>query len=235
MKINVKENSVAIVGWHEGAAGQIHSWLEKYSDYHIACFINPDDKAIDIDSSQVDRDVSQFAYPTKDSFKDKPMYNSSNWTEILSKLNIKKVLVTTVEGQDRLEHINLARNNGFQLINAIHPTALIMEDAILYDNIVLHARAFVGYRAELFPGAVIDIASQVGHHNVIRECVTIDPGVTLAGNVTIDQFASLHTGVIAKNRIKIGENSIIGAGTVLIKDVPANVTIVGVPGRIIKL
>ena len=233
-KIKVQDNSVAIIGWEEGTAGQIHSWLEKTGKYHIACFINPTDKPIEIDPNKIDRDASQFAYPTKTSFKDKRLINSSNWVQDLKLLNIKQALVTTNNPHQRYSQIIKARENSFTLINAIHPTALIMKDAIIGDNVILHARAFVGYRAEIFPGTIIDTNAQVDHHNVIKECVTIDPGVVTAGNVTIGRFSKVHTGTVIINRKRIGENSILGAGTVIIEDVPDNVTVVGVPGKIIK-
>jgi len=225
---------VAIVGWHEGMAGQIHSWLEKATDYHIACFVNPVDEHVDIDPSRIHRDATQFSYPTKDSFKDKPLINSSNWVRLLRDLNIRKILITTDNPYQRFKQINHARENEMDLINAIHPTALIMEDVILYDNIILNARAFIGYRAEIFSGTFINTNSHIDHHNVIKHCVTIDPGVVFAGNVTVEPFARIHTGAVIINRRKVGKQSVIGAGSVITKDVPANVTVVGVPGRIIK-
>jgi len=231
--INVQKNSVAIVGWHDGAAGQIHAWLEKTHDYHIACFINPTDKPLEIDPSQIQRDAKKFSYPTKNSFKDKPLINSLSWPGIIVELGIKNVLVTTPDPHERFEQINMARKKGLKLINAIHPTALIMEEAILHDNIILYPRSFIGYRAELFPGVIVTSA-HLEHHNVVKECATIDPGVVFAGNVTIGRFTRVHTGTVIKNRIKVGEGSILGAGTVIIEDVPDHVTVVGIPGKIIK-
>lgn len=233
MDIKVQKNSVAIVGWHDGAAGQIHTWLEKAHDYHIACFVNPTDKPLEIDASKIQRDATQFSYPTENSFKDKPLINSSDWAEILAAQGMKNVLVTTDDPHQRFEQINMARKKGLKLINVIHPTALIMGEAILHDNIILYPRTFIGYRTELFPGVIVTSA-HLDHHNVVKECATIDPGVVCAGNVTIGAFARIHTGAVIKNRIKIGENSILGAGTVIINDVPDNVTVVGVPGKIIK-
>jgi len=64
--------------------------------------------------------------------------------------------------------------------------------------------------------------------------VTLDPGVVTAGNITIGRYTQVHTGTVIINRKRIGENSILGAGTVIIDDVPDNVTVVGVPGKIIK-
>jgi serine O-acetyltransferase len=43
----------------------------------------------------------------------------------------------------------------------------------------------------------------------------------------------VHTGAVIISRKQIGENSIPGAGTVIIDDVPDNVTVVGIPGKII--
>ena len=232
--IQVRDNSVAIVGWEEGTAGQIHSWLEKTGKYHISCFINPTDTPLDIDPKKIKRDASQFDYPTNASFKDKLLINSSNWVHELKRLNIKLVLVTTQSPHQRYLQIIKARENGLALINAIHPTALIMEDAVVGDNVIMQARAFLGYRAEVFSGTTIDTNAQIDHHNVIKECVTIDPGVVTAGNVTIGRYTQVHTGTIIINRTRIGENSILGAGTVIIDDVPDNVTVVGIPGKIIK-
>jgi serine acetyltransferase len=109
-----------------------------------------------------------------------------------------------------------------------------MEDVIVGDNIIMHARAYLGYRAEVHAGTIIDTNAQIDHHSVIRECVTIGPGVVVAGNVTVERFAKVHTGAVIINRKRIGENSILGAGTVIIDDVPDDVTVVGVPGKIVK-
>ena len=233
-KIKVKDNSVAIVGWEEGHAGRIETWLEKVHNYHIACFINPSDTPLDIDPNKIKRDVSQFSYPTENEFKNKPLLNTSQWADSLKKIGINKALITTDNSIKRYEEICYAKENNLELINAIHPTAIIMEDAIIGNNVIMHARAFVGYRSEVFSGTIIDTNAQIDHHNVIKECVTLDPGVVTAGNVTIGKYTKVHTGTVIINRKRIGENSILGAGTVIIDDMPDNVTVVGVPGKIIK-
>ncbi len=237
MKFNIKvqDNSVAVVGWHDGGAGQVDSWLEKAHDYHVACFVNPADEPLKIDGSKIQRDSKVFSYPTEKTFKDRPLINSTDWAAIVKDLNIKNVLVTTDEpSTHRLELINTARKMGLKLINAIHPTAVIMEEAILHDNIILQANSFVGYRTELFPGTIITSA-HIDHHNVVRECASVGPGVVCAGHVTLGAFSRVHPGATIVNRIKIGQNSIVGAGTVVLKDVPDDVTVVGVPGKVIKV
>jgi len=232
----IQNNSIAIIGWHEGGAGQIHSWLEKYSDYKIACFVNIAENPLEIDIKieKQKKDAKQFDFPLRDSFKGMPLITTLRWVAVLKNLGISKVLILTPDKRKRWQHINQAKENGLELISAIHPSAIIMEDAILHEGIVLHAKAFVGYRAELYPGVFINTNAQVDHHNVIRHCAMIDPGVVTAGNVTIGEYSHAHTRAVIINRIRIGKNSILGAGTVVIRDVPDNVTVVGVPGKIIK-
>ena len=167
-------------------------------------------------------------------FKNKPLLCSTRWFDKIKELGITKVLVTTDDMKPRSIQIEQAKSASLKLLNAIHPTVTIMEDARIGENVIIHAHAFIGYRTEIGDGAIINTGAQLDHHNVIRECATIDPGVILAGNVTIGRYTRIHTAAVVKNRIYIGEHSIIGAGAVIIEDVPDDVTVVGVPGRIIK-
>ena len=234
--IEVNSNSVAIVGWEEGGAGQIDSWLEKETSYKISCFVNPASKPmnIDFDAENAKRETRLFDYPLRESFKNKPMITSLNWTEILKDLGIEKVLITTSGNDERMELIKKARVSGLELINAIHPTTIIMEDVVLHDNVMIHARAFIGYRTEVFSGAVINNNSYLDHHNVIKDCAQLAPGVVTAGNVSIGECSYVWTGAVIKNNIRIGDHSIIGAGAVIINDAPSNATVVGIPGKVIK-
>lgn len=231
--IQVQPNSVAIIGWEEGGAGFIHSWLEKETNHHIACFVNTNSRPIDlkIEEEIKKRDVSQFSFPTKDSFKDRPLINSSDWIEVLKQIGISKILCISGNPHEDGHNIEMARKAGLELISAIHPSALILEDAILADNVVVYPRAVIGYRAELDSGVIVNTGAQIDHHNKLKYCCRVDPGVVMAGNVTIGEFSKIHTGSVFKNKIRVGKNCIVGAGTVVIKDIKDNSTVVGVPAR----
>lgn len=234
--IQVETRSIAIVGWDEGGAGQVHSWIEKSGEYRVSCFVNASGIPIDIDieTERRKREAKLFDFPTKDSFKGRPLVTSSNWIDVILGLGIKKALIMTQDKRERLKHIREATAKGIELIKAVHPTALILEDARLGDNIVILARAIVGYRSEIFPGVFINTNSQIDHHNVIKDCVSIDPGVITAGNVVIEECAHVHTGAVIINKIRIGSDSVVGAGSVVIHDVPSDVMVAGVPEKIIK-
>lgn len=233
--IVVGPNSIAIVDWEEGGAGQVDSWIAQ-TGYEVACFVNAGESPpqVDVTKDQLTRETRFFSYPSRDSFKDRPLITALDWPDVLRDLNITKALIMVSDQQRRLENITLARQKGLELINAIHPTATVFDDAVLHENIILHARAYVGYRAEIHTGVVINTGAQIDHHNVLYECVRVDPGVVTAGNVVMNKFACLHTGTVVINRIRIGEGAIVGAGSVLIRDVEPWTMVVGNPGRVIR-
>ncbi len=59
----------------------------------------------------------------------------------------------------------------------------------------------------------------------------IDPGVIAAGNVTIGACARIHTNATIKNRVRIGDDAVVGAGAVVIRDVLPKTMVVGVPAH----
>lgn len=234
--IIVKPDSVAIVGWEEGGAGQIHEWLHTTGEYEVCCFVNPSDEPLDIDIefARKNRDCQSFSYPEIDSFKGLPLITSVRWSEILVELGISKVLITTSNNRQKLEQLGYAGTAGLEFVNAVHPTATILEKAVLGQNVIVFARAIIGYKAELADGVQVGINAQLDHHSIARECSNIGPGVVTAGNVTIGKCATVWTNATIINRIKIGDDAVVGAGAVVLKDVGAGDIVAGVPARSIR-
>ena len=103
---------------------------------------------------------------------------------------------------------------------------------------------------EIHPGAVIgkgffiDHGSGViiGETTIIGNNVTLYQGVTLGGtgketgkrHPTLCDNVMVSAGAKVIGSFTIGENSKIGAGSVVLEEVPPNCTVVGVPGRIVK-
>ncbi|MBQ9119713.1 MAG: serine O-acetyltransferase [Lachnospiraceae bacterium] len=103
---------------------------------------------------------------------------------------------------------------------------------------------------EIHPGATIGKGFFIDHGNgvvigetaIIGENVTLYQGVTLGGtgkekgkrHPTIGDNVMISVGAKVLGSFTVGENSKIGAGSVVLSEVPPNSTVVGVPGRVVK-
>lgn len=115
---------------------------------------------------------------------------------------------------------------------------LISQRAARKTGIEIHPGATIG------KGLFIDHGSGViiGETTVIGDNVTLYQGVTLGGNgketgkrhPTIGDNVMISAGAKLIGSFTVGENSKIGAGSVVIREVPPNCTVVGVPGHIVK-
>ena len=98
--------------------------------------------------------------------------------------------------------------------------------------------------AQIGKGLFIDHGSGViiGETTIIGDNVTLYQGVTLGGtgkeqgkrHPTLEDNVMVSAGAKILGSFKIGDNCKIGAGSVVLKEVPPNCTVVGVPGRIVK-
>lgn len=114
----------------------------------------------------------------------------------------------------------------------------ISQRAARKTGIEIHPGATIG------KGLFIDHGSGViiGETAIIGDNVTLYQGVTLGGtgketgkrHPTLEDNVMVSAGAKILGSFTIGENSKIGAGSVVLKPVPANCTVVGVPGRIVK-
>lgn len=115
---------------------------------------------------------------------------------------------------------------------------LISQRAVRKTGIEIHPGAQIG------EGFFIDHGNGViiGETTIIGNNVTLYQGVTLGGtgketgkrHPTIEDNVMISAGAKVLGSFTIGANSKIGAGSVVLEEVPPNSTVVGVPGRVVK-
>jgi len=116
---------------------------------------------------------------------------------------------------------------------------LISQTSKFFTGIEIHPGAKIGKKVFIDHGMGVVI----GETSVIGDNVTIYQGVTLGGtgkergkrHPTIGNNVVISAGAKVLGSITIGDDVIIGAGAVVIKSVPEDCTVVGVPGRIVKI
>lgn len=81
---------------------------------------------------------------------------------------------------------------------------------------------------------IINLQCTVGHDTVINDYAAFMPSVNISGEVNIGEGVYVGTGAKIINQLEIGDYTIVGAGAVVSKTLPAHCTAVGVPAKPIK-
>jgi len=126
----------------------------------------------------------------------------------------------------------------FYLVHLYFIARLLSQVARFFTGIEIHPGSKIGKRFFIDHGMGVVI----GETAIVGDDVLIYQGVTLGGaglekgkrHPTIGDNVVIGTGAKVLGNITVGDNSYVGANAVVIKDVPPNSTVVGVPGRITK-
>jgi sugar O-acyltransferase (sialic acid O-acetyltransferase NeuD family) len=112
-------------------------------------------------------------------------------------------------------------NAGFQF-NQVGEGSIICQATIMTTNIVVGRHV------------LLNLGCTIGHDAVLGDFSSLMPQVNLGGGSTLQEGVFAGTNATVLPRVCIGPNTIIGAGTVVTRDLPANCTAVGVPAKVIQ-
>lgn len=133
----------------------------------------------------------------------------------------------------RLHWLKKLQLIGYRLPVLIHPTASISPSAKLGPGSVVFAQAAVQADACIGCGVILNTGSSVDHDVQLSDGVHICPGARLAGHVSVGLFSWIGIGASVIQGVRIGSGVTIGAGSVVHRDLPSNITAVGVPARVL--
>ena len=122
----------------------------------------------------------------------------------------------------------------FPCPNIISPSSVISQSASLGAGISIMANVVVNANCMLGDGVILNTCCSVDHDCNIASGVHISPGAHLAGDVSVGICSWVGIGSVIIQGKMIGDDSIVGAGSTVISDIPSCVTAAGVPSKIIK-
>ena len=158
----------------------------------------------------------------------------ANQLQKIYESGVRKAIVAFGDNMRRLAVGELLEERGFELITAIHPSAVVALDALIGPGSVVAAGTVVGPGAVIGRCAILNTAATVDHDCTIGDGAHIGPGAHIAGHVQVGRCAWIGIGGTIIDRRRVGARSIVGAGAVVIEDVPERVLAAGVPARIVK-
>lgn len=119
----------------------------------------------------------------------------------------------------------------FDLVNAIHPTAIVAPSVKFGQGVAIMAGAILNPDVRIGDNVIINTGAIVEHDCEIGSHAHISPGAVLSGGVRVGLGAHVGVGATVRQYIQLGDGAIVGAGAVVVKDVPPRSVVVGVPAR----
>ena len=165
-----------------------------------------------------------------------------DWEDIRPVLeeNREKILSQQVE--------NDARNSAIPLLDKkdiharIEPGAIIREQVQIGDNAVIMMGAVINIGAVIGEGTMIDMGAVLGGRTMVGKRCHIGAGAVLAGvveppsatPVVVEDNVLIGANAVVIEGVRIGEGSVVAAGSVVIEDVAPGMVVAGVPARVVK-
>jgi sugar O-acyltransferase (sialic acid O-acetyltransferase NeuD family) len=126
----------------------------------------------------------------------------------------------------------LARAHG-KFATFIHDRAVVGDNVIVGEGTVICADVLITCDVTMGSHVQVNAACAVGHDVTIGDFVTMSSACNLTGNVEVEELSFLGTAVCVTPGRRISAGAFVGAGSVVVKDVPSGVTVFGNPSVVV--
>ena len=125
-------------------------------------------------------------------------------------------------------------DRGCFLLTIRHPRCIISPRAVIGSGVVAIAGSVVNAGARVGEGVILNTLSSVGHDCVVSSYAQLAPGVNLGGGATIGFGVFLGLGVKVVPNVSVGERAVVGAGSIVLRDLPPRTFCHGTPARVVR-
>lgn len=135
----------------------------------------------------------------------------------------------------RVKFLSLAKELGYKTPNYIHPGVIISPNVKIGEGVYILLGTTIMPYTSIDNYTMISMGVHLAHHSKLEEGVFLSTGCNFGASIVAHKYtycgisSTIMTGIH-----ELGENCLIGAGAVVIKDVPENAVMAGVPAKIIR-
>lgn len=135
----------------------------------------------------------------------------------------------------RVKFLSMAKEYGLQTPNYIHPSVIISPNVTIGNGVYILLGTSIMPHTVIKDYVMISMNVSPAHHNVLDEGVFLSTGCNFGASIHAHQY--VYCGIastIMTGLHELGEDCLIGAGAVVIKDVPEKAVMAGVPAKVLK-
>jgi len=122
----------------------------------------------------------------------------------------------------------------FKFVNLVHPSAVLGKHVKIGKGVFVGAQAFISPGCRVDDFVLLHQKAHLGLLNHMEKFSSVSVGSLTGGKVSIREFAAITIGVVVADRVNIGRHTVIGSGSLVVRDVPEYVTAYGNPATIVR-
>ena len=131
-------------------------------------------------------------------------------------------------------YTNIIESRGGKFISLVSPFACILKNVIIGDGCVISRWTHISCDVTLGRHCYIGIFSTIGHDVIVGDCCHLGAYSFIGGNTLLEDEVTAHPRVNILPAKKIEKNAVLGAGSVVIRNVKQGKTVFGNPAKIIN-
>ena len=136
----------------------------------------------------------------------------------------------------RVKFLTMARELGYETPNYIHPSVIISPHVTIGKGVYILLGTTIMPYTEIKDYVMISMGVHLAHHNILDEGVFLSTGCNFGASIHAKKYAYCGiSSTIMTGMHELGEDCLIGAGAVVIRDVPDKAVMVGVPAKVLKI
>ena len=135
----------------------------------------------------------------------------------------------------RVGFLRQAKELGFEVPSYIHPSVVISPNVKIGEGVYILLGSHIMPYTVIEDYVMISMNVSVAHHNILKSGTFLSTGCNFGASIIAEENTYCGIGsTIMTGLHRLGKDCLIGAGAVVIKDVPDGAVVAGVPAKIIK-
>jgi UDP-perosamine 4-acetyltransferase len=119
----------------------------------------------------------------------------------------------------------------FDIVNCIHPSAIISSSVKLGSGIVIFAGVILNPEVVVHDNCIIATGSTIDHETIIKSHCLISAGVSIGANTCIDEESLCALGSKVISQVNVGRNVLVAAGAVVTNNILDGEIVFGIPAK----